>query len=335
MSHNRSGSSLPFVGFAIGLIALLTVVIGYGWIENLLLIAGFLGLIAAGIGLVTLTRRQAPLWAGVTGFAVGSVALAISLILSLQLSFQYGSVPETEPDSSGGYGTSQVWPNNMASGGVLFTEGAIPATSDPLKWGADPVEEAPGVSSGASNGDAPVSVTVYVDYRCPHCMMFEQVNGPTLDYILETGQATVHVKPVRFLDARASETEYSARAATLLACTVSHQPEAAWNIHRALLTPGVQPGERTPEHDNDTLLHIATQANGALNDEVTSCVETGEYMEFVRSMNDWAFTHPMPGATDESSLSGTPTVIIDGAVIEDISPESFQKALAARGVTFE
>lgn len=340
MSHNRSGTPLPFAAFAIGLIALLTVFIGYGWIENLLLIAGFLGLIAAGLGIVALARKQAPLWAGVTGFSVGAVALAISLILSLQLSFQYGTVPEAGssggsaeeiPDESGEYGTAQAWPNNMASGGVLFTEGAVPAESDPLEWGSDPVESAP----GAANGDAPVSVTIYVDYRCPHCMIFEQANGPTLDYVLETGQANVHVKPVRFLDSRASETEYSARAATLLACTVSHQPEAAWNIHRALLTPGVQPDQQTPEHDNETLLHIATEANGPLNDEVISCVETGEYMEFVRSINDWNFANPMPGATDEAALSGTPTIIIDGAVIEDISPESLQMALTARGVTFE
>src|SRR5665647_3265056 len=82
--------------------------------------------------------------------------------------------------------------------------------------------------AGAVHGAAPgaVVVSVYVDYMCPYCGQFEQVNGPILDQLRGEGTIVVEYHPVSILDEASLGTAYSTRAAAAAALVADQAPEA-------------------------------------------------------------------------------------------------------------
>src|SRR5690606_11341051 len=142
------------------------------------------------------------------------------------------------------------WPANMENGGIIFEQG----TDSPGVRASDHV--APGNSPTAPSVDRDsgvADVIVYLDYRCPYCMQFEEANGAFLEAALASGAATVQVVPLTFLD-RIDPTAYSSRAAGAMACLADSQPDAAWRAHAALLSESWQPSESEAAPDTDALI---------------------------------------------------------------------------------
>jgi protein-disulfide isomerase len=160
--------------------------------------------------------------------------------------------------------------------------------------------------------DAPVTVDVYADMQCPACRLFEATTGPTMAQLVESGDINVRYHVIAFLD-RASTNEYSTRAASAVYCAASSE-----QFHDYLvLLYAQQPPEGGPGHENDALVQIGEQA-GVTGDDFADCVEDERYAGFAARVTE---------AANKAGVSSTPTVMVDGEVLEDRSPAGLQAAV--------
>lgn len=202
-------------------------------------------------------KRNRLFWQG--GVVLGVVAILAVVALVVTQSLQ--------PAGPG--------PANMASGGVVFGKD--------LK-----VIEGPRLESGekrkpfeADRSKLPLDVTVYADYMCPACGSFEQQNGKMLESYIGSGDITLEVYPVNFLDPASLGTKYSTRAANLIGCVVDQQPDVAFKLHNLLLSAEVQPEENSIGLTDDQLLEQAKAAGAELTTELKQCVNNKPYAGFI------------------------------------------------------
>lgn len=195
-------------------------------------------------------------------------------------------------------------------GGTVF---ALSRSSEPGL--APPAATADG-SFVVGNPDAPVTVQVVEDFQCPACQAFEAAAGDVLDEYAAGDEVNIEYRGIAFLD-RASTTNYSTRALNASACVMGEGEEVWKEFHRQMYLQ--QPAEGTAGLPDSDLVRIATEA-GADEAAVSSCVEDSTY-------DDWA------GSTTEQSaddgVDSTPTVFVDGEVVEVTSVESLTSAVDA------
>lgn len=218
-------------------------------------------------------------------------------------------------------------PANMASGGVVFGKDLKVVKGPRLESG----ETRKAVETDRSK--LPLDVTVYADYMCPACGAFEQQYGDKLENYVGSGDITLEVYPINFLDASSMGTKYSTRAANLVSCVVDQQPDSAFKLHNLLLSKEVQPAEGTSGLTDDQLLDQAKAAGVDITTELKQCVTTKPFAGFI-SANYAAVTDDgvqglekgarllapssNPGSTelqpkgDPQRLVSTPTVIVNG-----------------------
>ncbi|CAN5153144.1 MAG: DsbA family protein [Nocardioides sp.] len=164
---------------------------------------------------------------------------------------------------------------------------------------------------------APVTLTLVEDFACPHCQAFEDANADLLDSFIDGSEVRVEFRPIAFLD-QVSTDEFSSRALNATACVVEDDAANFADMHRLLFAN--QPAEGGPGLTDDQLIDLAVQA-GADQAAVTTCITD-------RAEDDWveATTNR---TTDEDWFSGTPTVLVDGTVVEDLSADGIQAAVDA------
>lgn len=218
-------------------------------------------------------------------------------------------------------------PANMASGGVVFGKDLKVVKGPRLESGED--RKAP----KTDRSKLPLDVTVYADYMCPACGAFEQQYGDKLENYVGSGDITLEMYPVNFLDASSMGTKYSTRAANLLGCVVDQQPDSAFKLHSLLLSKEVQPAEGTTGLTDDELLDQAKAAGADLNTELKQCVKTKPFAAFISgnytAVNDDGVQGLAKGARllapsndpdstelqakgEPQRLVSTPTVIVNG-----------------------
>jgi protein-disulfide isomerase len=213
-------------------------------------------------------------------------------------------------DAENGSGSSVEWPENLATGGIVFVEqggevGVLPSDA--------PVGDAVPAPVDAAGLGAQHHIRVYLDYRCPFCAFFEEASADTLEQAVLNGDTAVEIHPLTFLDRASADGYYSSRTAGAIECLADAQPEAAWAGHQALLDQSFQPGEGTAGHDNSAILSELDRATGGLNDAARSCIEQERFVPFAQALNDWVFSTPVPGAQDPAlEVTGTPLVVVDG-----------------------
>ena len=165
--------------------------------------------------------------------------------------------------------------------------------------------------AGTDNGADAVEVGVYLDYMCPICGQFEDINGESLDALREAGDVTVVLHPVSILDRASQGTQYSTRSASAVAYVADQAPEAL-NEFNALLFAN-QPAENTEGLTDQQLADFAEQAGAS--SEVAAAIADGTATE---TFADWAATATNLVTQDESLANpqsggfGTPTITIDG-----------------------
>lgn len=214
-------------------------------------------------------------------------------------------------------------PENMASGAAIFTKDLKVAESAALESGAE--REAPEVN----RDELPLDVTIYVDYMCPACGAFEQQNGEMLENYVGSGDITLGVYPLNFLDNASLGTKYSTRAANLFSCVVEEQPDVAFGLHNRLLSAEVQPAEGSQGLTDDELLAEAEAAGAEVTTELKQCVQDVRFGSFIGAnyktvsevgVNGLAKGAQMlsaDGATPQEAdspqrLVSAPTVIVNG-----------------------
>lgn len=310
---SRPGRALAIAAMAAGLVALLTAAVSAFYFSPLLAASAVLAFVAIVLGIIALVKRQRPLPASVTGLVAAGLAIIVAIAGGM---FALGTalapdIPDPGPDAGETApppsDAAIEWPANMATGGIIFGEGGAPVRSAPLRPGTAP--QPAEVRRDGTRTD----VLIYLDYRCPYCLNFEQANQELLDQALADGSTTVEIVPLTFLDRASAGSYYSSRVSGAMACVVDAQPEAAWKAHSALLSPEAQPEEGIAGPTNDELIERVDGAVGGLDRAARDCIAKERFVPFAKALNDWVFANPVPNAIDRQlRVTGTPLVLVNG-----------------------
>ena len=91
----------------------------------------------------------------------------------------------------------------VVAGGILFQgwrSSRSPSAAPSASSSAAPVTITNGKPIPLGSADAPVTITLYEDFHCPHCADFEEEFGPTITQAQESGAARVELYPMSFID---------------------------------------------------------------------------------------------------------------------------------------
>ena len=322
----------PHNGMAIGALVVSIVAFLLAVIPFISVAGVVAAIVAVVLGFIGLRRAAAAGGRGmaIAGVVVGFVALVIGAVLTIVIFSNLDSITE-------GF-------NNVASDAAPSAVPAPPPKADPVPAPLSDLADGPQGSTGSGaipvgqagvagtvDGAAPdaVVVSVYADYMCPYCGLFEQVNGPTLDQLRGDGTIVVEYHPVAILDGASLGTAYSTRAAAAAALVADQAPETFIAFNTALFA--TQPAENTA---GLTDAEIATSARGAgVPEAVASTIESGAYLAGQGSFVNWVGAATDRAAQDLGQLA-TPTVLIDGEplTVDWTVPGALAQAIAdARG----
>ncbi|WP_454050937.1 DsbA family protein [Cellulomonas sp. Marseille-Q8402] len=190
---------------------------------------------------------------------------------------------------------------------LALADVTAPATAE--DDGAIPVGQ-DGVA-GVPAAEDDVVVSVYYDYMCPYCGMFEAANDTELAQLREEGGVTVEYHPISFLDGQSAGGEYSTRAGNAAAVVADQDPDSFAAFSSALFAN--QPEEGTKGLSDDEIADIATEV-GVPSDVVDAFTATADDAEW-RTFAPWLVATTNQANTDLNGLS-TPTVLIDGEKFE-------------------
>lgn len=147
--------------------------------------------------------------------------------------------------------------------------------------------------------DAPHTVSVFEDVRCPYCKKFEEGGARALVDAAAEGKVRIEYTIASFLDGRLGGTG-SVKAANALRASVEEGRFA--EFHAAVFAS--QPEDETTDgYTDDFLLDIAGQVKGLRSAEFDRAVRTQAYEGWVADA---------ARAFEDSGVQGTPTVLIDG-----------------------
>ncbi|WP_245873265.1 DsbA family protein [Streptomyces phaeoluteigriseus] len=161
-----------------------------------------------------------------------------------------------------------------------------------------------GTTITVGDPDAPVTVHLYEDPRCPYCEEFETTGGgPQLREAMLDRWARVEYTLASFLDDRVGGTG----------------PKKAVNALRAALEEGKfveyhevlyanQPDESVDGYTDAYLLELAGQVEGLRGSEFDAAVRSMKYRSFVTSSQK---AYEKAGGTQEPEGPGTPTAVIN------------------------
>ena len=154
--------------------------------------------------------------------------------------------------------------------------------------------------------DPKVVLSMYEDFLCPHCGLFEQQFGPTVNKLIDTGAVAADYYMVGILD-RPQNQNYSSRAGGAAYCVADESIDAFRRFHAALYAQ--QPDETaTVFPDNSRLIEVARQAGAG--GGVPDCINKGRYTEMVQ------------GLAAAAGIQATPTIRINGQDYTPTTPDA-------------
>jgi len=223
-----------------------------------------------------------------------------------------------------------------------LTRGPLNMASDGIKIGQDyKADITPGLAMTAAptpaetNAPGVIDIRIYVDYLCPNCGSFEQVNGDQLRAWIESGAATVEIHPLAVLTTKSAGTQYSLRAANAAACVAEYSPDHFFDFNDELFRD--QPAEGSAGLDDDELVRRAEAAGVDALPNIRVCIRDGKFRDWVLAATDRALAGPVPDS-DVSAIASTPTVIVNGKEFkytDATDPKAFaQFVQLAAGATF-
>ncbi|MEG3614283.1 DsbA family protein [Isoptericola haloaureus] len=185
----------------------------------------------------------------------------------------------------------------------------VPATA--LEGGGIPVGS--DLVAGGENEGGPV-VDEYLDYMCPICGQFEDINGADVETMLTEGDATVVFHPVSILDRMSSGSDFSTRSASAAYWVADRAPESFYAFNEALFAN--QPSENTSGLSDDEMAAIAEQAGVPA--DVAAGIADGTaratFGQYVFSLTNEASANE--DLWNANGGFGTPTILVDGERFE-------------------
>ncbi len=225
------------------------------------------------------------------------VIVAIVVVASVLIAGQNNTVAKAV--SSGLLG-----PKNMASGGALIegSSGKLVTVPTPAEKIGHVVPTKP--LAGKAN------IVEYVDLQCPYCLEFEETNLNNVASWVQSGQATLEIHPIAFLDASSQGTRYSSRADNAVACVANDDPNEFIDAIAVLYEH--QPKEGSDGRTNAQILGYLKKA-GASSAAITKCVDSDQFDLWVTATTAEVESGTFKGvATTPSAFQGTPTVYVNG-----------------------
>ncbi|MGF1426114.1 thioredoxin domain-containing protein [Kitasatospora sp. LaBMicrA B282] len=151
------------------------------------------------------------------------------------------------------------------------------------------------------NPNAPHTLDVYEDFRCPICKKFETTDGQTVQQLADNGTYKIQYHLAAFLDdnlgGKGSIQALAAAGAALNQSTADFK-----KFHDALYAN--QPSEQTDGYgDVNTLLDVAGQVPGLKTDAFVNAVKADTYLPWAQKVAE---------AFNTSGVNGTPTMKLDG-----------------------
>lgn len=158
-----------------------------------------------------------------------------------------------------------------------------------------------GTAIPVGDADAPVTLTVYEDFRCPACKMFEEDYGKSIDELVDEGTLRVEYHPATVIDSTGEEG--SKVAGNAVACA---QDAGGFREYHAKLFAN-QPLESEDGFTVDRVLELAKGVEGLDTDEFRGCVDDERYRPWLKRVQA-----EMDKRFDQTV---TPTVVLDGKVV--------------------
>ncbi len=156
------------------------------------------------------------------------------------------------------------------------------------------------------SSDPKAVLSLYEDFLCPHCGLFEQQFGPTVSKLIDTGAVAADFYMVGILD-RPQNQNYSSRAGGAAYCVADESIDAFRRFHAALYAQ--QPSETAVVFpDNSQLIEVARQAGAG--GGVPDCINKGRYTAMVQ------------GLAKATGIDATPTVRINGQDYQPSTPDA-------------
>ncbi len=172
------------------------------------------------------------------------------------------------------------------------------------------------IPDGPAN--APSTLTVYEDPRCPACGQFEREFAPTVDQLQDQGKLYGNYHIVSFID-RHDSGKGSKNGANALGCA---QDAGYFRAFHDVLYRN-QPDETTdPWADRGKLIALGKQVPGLDSPAFESCVNSNKFGSWVSAVEQ---------DFDKSGYTSTPTILLNGKPIypkngdEAITPDNLVK----------
>jgi len=172
--------------------------------------------------------------------------------------------------------------------------------------------------------DAPSTLTVWEDFRCPACAQFENAFRDTVTELVDSGQLKAEYHLVTIIDGNLGGSG-SLRAANAAACA---QDAGRFAPYHDVLYRNQPPETDDAFGDNGKLIELAGKVDGLDTPAFRSCVEEGTHDSWVEKSGK-AFT--------EGGFEGTPAVLLNGEPVfpkkgdEQISVANLKKWVAEAG----
>lgn len=174
--------------------------------------------------------------------------------------------------------------------------GAIPVGPDGIA----------GSTEGAA--DDAVVVSVYSDYLCGYCALFEDTNASSLAELRESGDVVVEYHTIAIYADSPPDVQLASAAALI----ADRAPASFLDFHHAVMAYQ----ETVTAQGAVSNAEIAELASGAgVAGDVIAVIESGDYVTGEQSYTPWVLA-----ATDQASQDlgrlATPTILINGTVLD-------------------
>lgn len=158
--------------------------------------------------------------------------------------------------------------------------------------------------------DAPVTVAVYEDFSCSHCQDFEAEAGGAMEDLIASGDIVLEVHPMKIV------TDFGIRAGGAAACVAVDAPEQWLEARSALFA--VHDASTDGWRAQDFAAFLSEQ--GLADESVVTCIDAGRY-------DSWISANTTAAA--EQGVRSTPTVMIDGEVVDVRTAAQLRAAVEA------
>jgi protein-disulfide isomerase len=165
-----------------------------------------------------------------------------------------------------------------------------------------------GLVVGPASGD-PVRVDEWLDFQCPFCKRFHESVGPQLAELAAAGTIRIEYHPLSFIGPE------SVRAANAFGCAIDAGEGPAYQD----VLFANQPPERTGGYTEDELIAYGAEV-GLTDDAFAECVRDDTFGGWVQNVAE---------SGNEQGVTSTPTLIVEGERLEDLSLDSVDAAITA------